>query len=79
MGEFNAQMDAFEAEMNEFKAELHLFSQGVNTLNTNVTGLSTEVERLRKLCLERIVEKSDNESKAQQIKADNEKAKEMVV
>ncbi len=48
-------------------------------MSTNVTALSTEVERLQKLCLERIVEKSDKESKAQQIKADNEKAKEMGV
>ena len=74
-----ARMDKFNAQLDEFEAKLSLFSQGVQTLRSNITNLSTDVDKLQRLYLERIAAKYDNEIKAEQMKADNEKATELNV
>jgi hypothetical protein len=74
-----AQMAEFVAQLDAFEEKLGLFSQDIRTLMSNINLLSTEVERLQAISLQRIVEKSEKESKAEQIKADNEAAKELAV
>ena len=74
-----AQMDEFEARLDAFEEKLGLFSQDIRTLMSNINILSTEVERLQAISLQRIIEKSEKESKAEQIKANNEAAKELAV
>ena len=79
MDKFKAQIDEFEDTMEEFEEKLRRFSQGVRTLRSNITNLSTDVDRLHGILLERIVEKSEKLKQAEQIKADNERAKEIYV
>ncbi len=74
-----AQMDEFEARMDAFEEKLGLFSHYIRTLRSNVEILSTDVGRLQTIYLQRIVEKSDKESEAEQIKADNKAANELAV
>ena len=80
MDKLEKQMDVFKAQMDDFERKLRLFRrQDISTLKNNITNLSKDVEGLQQRKFDRIIKKSEDQRKAEQIKADKEKATELNV